>query len=65
MAMSIISDSVLVESKSARDNQLESVSHEDVQNISVKVKAFYVTTWKKVKTLATQQIADCYQEVVQ
>ena len=63
--MSIISDSVLIESKSARDNQLESVSHEDAQSILTKVKALYFTTWKRIKTPANQQIADCYQEVVQ
>ena len=63
--MTIISDSVLIESKSARDNQLESVSDEDAQSILAKVKALYFAVWKRIKTSATQQIADCYQDVVQ
>ena len=46
--MTIISDSVLIESKSARDNQLESVSDEDAQSILAKVKALYFAVWKGV-----------------
>ena len=63
--MSIISNSAMVESKSACDNQLERVSHEDAQSILARVKALYFAVWKRIKTSATQQIADCYQEVVQ
>lgn len=36
--MTILSDSVLVESKSARDNQLERVSHDRAATILDKVK---------------------------
>jgi hypothetical protein len=61
MAMSIISDSVLIESKSARDNQLESVSHEDAQSILDKVKALYFAVWKGVGTATTEQLAQFYE----
>ena len=39
--MVILSDSVLVESKSARSEQLASISHERAQEILSKVKALY------------------------
>jgi hypothetical protein len=61
MAMSIISDSVLIESKSARDNQLESVSHQDAQSILDKVKALYFAVWKGVGTATTEQLAQFYE----
>ncbi len=59
--MSIISDSVLIESKSARDNQLESVSHQDAQSILDKVKALYFAVWKGVGTATTEQLAQFYE----
>ncbi len=62
--MSIISDSVLIKSKSARDNQFESVSDEDAQRILAKVKALYFAVWKRIATPTRQQIANSYQEVV-
>ena len=65
MTITIVSDSVLIESKSARDHQIERVSHEDAQSILAKVNALYFAVWKRIKTSATQQITDCYQEVVQ
>ena len=40
--MTIVSDSVLVESKSARDNQLERVPHERALEILSKAKALLV-----------------------
>lgn len=59
--MTIISDSVLVESKSARDNQLDSVSHEDAQSILAKVKALYFAVWKGIGTATTEQLAQFYE----
>ena len=59
--MTIISDSVLIESKSARDNQLESVSDEDAQSILAKVKALYFAVWKGVGTATTEQLAQFYE----
>ncbi len=59
--MTIVSDSVLVESKSARDNQIQSVSHEDAQSILAKVKALYFAVWKGVGTATTEQLAQFYE----
>lgn len=64
--MTIVSESVLIESKSARDNQLECVLSECVLKILNVVNLLYVgfATWKKEVPLITQQIADFEQEVV-
>ncbi|KJH69502.1 hypothetical protein [Aliterella atlantica] len=59
--MTIISDCVLVESKSARDHQLERVSHEDAQSILDKVKALYFAVWKGVGAATTEQLAQFYE----
>jgi hypothetical protein len=37
-AMTILSDSVLIESKAARDNQLECITHERATQTLIKVK---------------------------
>ena len=63
--MTLISDSVLVESKSARNNQLEHVSHDRAQEILNKVKAIYfilsipsktsqVTIWNPLNPKSTR-----------
>ncbi len=59
--MTIISDSVLVESKSARDNQLESVSPKDAQSILNKVKALFFAVWKNEGITTTEQLAAFYE----
>ncbi|PSB28361.1 DNA-binding protein [Chlorogloea sp. CCALA 695] len=59
--MTIVSDSVLVESKSARDNQLESVSHRDAQSILNKVKALFFAVWKNEGITTTEQLAAFYE----
>ena len=60
-AMTILSDSVLVESKSARDNQLEGLSHDRVTKILNKVKALYFALWHGVGTSTTDQMAQFYE----
>ncbi len=60
--MTIVSDSVLVESKSARDNQLERVPHERALEILNKAKALLVALWKGTGVTTTEEIA-CYYEV--
>lgn len=64
--MTIVSESVLIESKSARDNQLKCVLSERVLKILNVVNLLYVgfATWKKEVPPITQQIADFEQEVV-
>ena len=59
--MTIVSDSVLVESKSARDNQLECVSHKDAQSILNKVKALFFAVWKNEGITTTEQLAAFYE----
>ena len=55
--MTIVSDLVLIESKSARDNQLERMSHDSAQDILNRVKCLYFALWKGVETATTEQLA--------
>ena len=59
--MIIVSDSVLVESKSARDNQLERVPHECALEILNKAKALLVALWKGTGVTTTEEIAHYYE----
>lgn len=59
--MTILSDSVLVESKSARDNQLVHMPHERAQQILSQVKTLYFALWKGVGTATTEQLAEFYE----
>ena len=59
--MTIVSDSVLVESKSARDNQLERVPHERALEILNKAKALLVALWKGTGVTTTEEIAHYYE----
>ena len=64
--MTIVSDSVLVESKSARDNQqFERTFHRCALGTFNLAERLCFATWKKLSAPVAQQIADCYQEVVQ
>ena len=62
--MTIVSDLVLVESKSARNNQLARVSHDRASEILNKLKALYFIRCRGIDIVATQQVAHFYQEVV-
>ena len=57
----ILSDSVLIESKSARDNQLARVSHDRAQEVLNKVKSLYFALWQGIGTCTTEQVADFYE----
>lgn len=57
----ILAESVLVESKSARNNQLERMSHEGAQSILSKLKALYFALWNGVGIATTEQLADFYE----
>ncbi len=61
MAITIVSESVLIESKSARDNQLESVSLQRAQEILNKVKALFFAVWKGEGITTTEQLAGFYE----
>ena len=59
--MTIVSESVLIESKSARDNQLEAVSPHRAQEILNKVKALFFAVWKNEGITTTEQLAAFYE----
>lgn len=59
--MTIVSDLVLIESKSARDNQLERLTHDSAQDILNRVKSLYFALWKGIGTATTEQLADFYE----
>jgi hypothetical protein len=59
--MTIVSDLVLIESKSARDSQLERLSHDSAQDILNRVKSLYFALWKGIGTATTEQLADFYE----
>ncbi len=57
----LLSDSVLIESQSARNNQLEHVSHDYAQSTLAKVKALYFALWKGNGVATTETIAVFYE----
>lgn len=59
--MTILPDSVLVESKSARDNRLAELSHDRASEVLNKVKSLYFALWQGVGTATTEQIAEFYE----
>jgi hypothetical protein len=59
--MNIVSDSVLVESKSARDNQLTAISHERATDVLNKTKALLFALWQGVGLATTGQVAEFYE----
>ena len=59
--MSILSDSVLIESKSARENQLKNVSHDRANEILSKIKTLYVALWQGIGCATTEQVVEFYE----
>ncbi len=59
--MTIVSDLVLVESKSARDSQLAHLSHDSAQSILSKIKSLYFALWKGAGIATTEQLASFYE----
>ncbi len=59
--MTILSDSVLVESKSARENQLRNVSHDRANEILSKIKTLYVALWQGIGCATTEQVVEFYE----
>lgn len=60
-AMTILTESAFVESKSIRDNQLATVSHDRATEILNQVKAIYFALWQGTGTATTSQIAEFYE----
>jgi hypothetical protein len=63
--MNILSDSVLVESKSARDNQLTSLSHDRATEVLNKTKALFFALWQGVGLTISSQLAEFYETDVE
>lgn len=57
----ILSDSVLIESKSARDNQLARISHERASDTLSKIKALYFALWQGTGAATTLQMREFYE----
>lgn len=61
MAITIVSDSVLIESRSARDYQLERISPERALEILNKAKALLVALWQGTGVTTTEEIARYFE----
>jgi|GEM_PF-2157132 len=59
--MANISESVLVESRTARDSQLKNLSQERAEEILNKVKSLYFALWQGVGVATTEQMAEFYE----
>lgn len=59
--MTILTESAFVESKSLRDNQLATVSHDRSFEILNRVKSIYFALWQGTGAATTQQIAKFYE----
>ena len=59
--MNILSDSVLVESKTARDNQLAQIEPKQATEILSKIKSLYFALWEGTSTTVTEQVAEFYE----
>lgn len=54
-------ETVLTESKSARDSQLESMSHDRAESILKRVKSLYFALWRGMGTATTEQLSEFYE----
>ena len=59
--MNMITDTILAESKSARENQLAQIDEEQATEILNKIKALYFALWKGKNTTVTEQVAQFYE----
>ncbi len=59
--MNILSDSILVESKTARETQLAEIESEQATEILNKIKSLYFALWKGTSTTVTEQVAEFYE----
>ena len=59
--MIILSDEMLLESKSVRENQLKNISHDCSSEILNKVKSLMFALWEGTGIATTEQIKDFYE----
>ncbi len=59
--MKILTDSILIESKTARDNQLAQIESEQATEILNKIKSLYFALWFGTSTTVTEQVAEFYE----
>ncbi len=59
--MTIVTSSVLIESKSARETQLAQIDEEQATEVLNKIKALYFALWKGGNTTVTEQVAQFYE----
>ena len=59
--MTIVTSSVLIESKSARENQLAQIGEERATEVLNKIKALYFALWNGTHTTITEQVAQFYE----
>ncbi len=61
MIVTILTDSVLTESKSARENQLAQIDEEQATEVLHKIKSLYFALWSGTNTTVTEQVAQFYE----
>lgn len=59
--MSVLCESVLLESKSARDRQLAQMPHSRAEQILTKVKSIYFALWQGTGAATTEQMKEFYE----
>ena len=59
--MTIVTSSVLIESKSARSNQLAQIDEERATEVLNKIKSLYFALWEGSNTTVTDQVAEFYE----
>ena len=60
-AMTILTESAYIESKSLRDNQVAELSHQRAEDILRKVKSLYFALWQGTGTTTTSALVDYYE----
>ncbi|MGH2412671.1 MAG: hypothetical protein ACRDEA_03035, partial [Microcystaceae cyanobacterium] len=61
IAMTILTESILIESKSARESQLSEISDHRAQEILLKVKSLYLALWQGTGIITTEQLAEFFE----
>ena len=59
--MTIVTSSVLIESKTARETQLAQINEERATAVLNKIKSLYFALWKGANTTVTEQVAQFYE----
>jgi hypothetical protein len=59
--MTIVTESILTESKSAREIQLAEISHNRASEVLTKVKSLYFAVWQGTGIATTEQLAEFFE----